>query len=76
MLKTIRIGVARGSADPYVDAVLGATSNDQRIAVLVKASETMGDAAFEAWLRRAVREGVISGEVASTTRKRLREATR
>jgi hypothetical protein len=72
VLKKIRMGAARGSADPIADAVMGATSNTQRVAVLVEASEKMGDAAFDAWLRRAIREQVISADVASTTRKQRR----
>lgn len=76
VLKKIRMGAARGSADPYVDAVLSATSNAQRVEVLIKAADAMGDAAFDAWLRRDLREQEISADVASATRKRLREEAR
>lgn len=56
----LRIGIQRGSADPVVDALLSATSNDQKVAILTQARQTMTPAAFDAWLTTAVREGAIS----------------
>ena len=72
--KRIRMGVARGESDPVVDAVLGATSNAQKVAVLVSASKDMTSASFAAWLRKAQTEGVISANVVADTRRALGQA--
>ena len=61
MLRTkIRVGALRGTADPYVDAVLGASSNAQQVAILQEMATQMDATAFDAWLQFAVQEGVIS----------------
>jgi 2'-5' RNA ligase len=75
VLKKIRMGAARGSADPYVDALMGARSTDQRVAVMLQAAESMGDAAFQSWLARVKREQLVSDTVVSATQKALRQRT-
>lgn len=75
VLKKIRMGAARGSADPYVDALIGARSTEQRVAVMVEAAESMGDQAFRSWLARLRREQVVSEAVITATTQRLRQRT-
>lgn len=61
MLKT---GLARQENDPVIDAVLAATSNRQKIAILETARRGMSDQAFQSWLAEARSLGVVSDDVA------------
>lgn len=74
--KKLALGVVRGKADPLADAVLSATSTDQRIAMLLQAKDTMGHAEYQRWLQEAVRQGVISPHVLGTLRKQDAAAAR
>lgn len=71
--KKINLGIVRGAADPVIDALFSATSNDQKIAVLLKAAETMTTDEMNKFLRETVRQGIISGEVSHDIRKKLNE---
>ena len=51
-----RMGLARGTADPVVDAVLSATSNAQKAAVIVKAAEGWSNAELGAWIAALARK--------------------
>jgi hypothetical protein len=76
VLKRIRMGIARGEGDPVVDAVLSATSNRQKVALLLRARTTMGDQAFFDWMRRAADAGVVSEAVQEEVAAQLmKEAT-
>ena len=59
----LRIGILRGEADPLVDTLLSAGSNNEKVAILDAARDTMAEDAFAAWLSMAVRQRVISREV-------------
>ena len=63
ILKKLRMGVVRGQSDPVVDAVMSATSNAQKSAILLKAGEGKSDEELREWLVRATREGVISEQL-------------
>lgn len=65
----LRVGVARGDADPLVDAVLSATSNNQKVAIIQQAGQEMTAADFDTWLRAAVRERVISDNLDAAVRR-------
>jgi hypothetical protein len=70
LLRTkLRVGAKRGEADPVVDAVLAATSTDQKVALIREAGASMTTKAFQEWLQMAVREQVISREVAGAVRR-------
>jgi hypothetical protein len=58
--KKLNIGTQRANGDALTDAVLGATSNDQKLAMLQAARPTMTPAEFDAWIASAVRAQVIS----------------
>jgi predicted RNA methylase len=70
--KKLQMGLARGSADPLVDTVLSARSNDQKIAVLKEAADEMSKAELQAWLTRAVQQDVISPAVRIGVLRELR----
>jgi hypothetical protein len=72
--KRLRMGVVRGKADPLVDAVLSATSNAQKVAILTEAAKEQPAGEFSTWLVKAKIEEVISDEVYTQTRKALRQA--
>lgn len=61
--RKLRMGVVKGTADPVVDTVLSATSNAQKVSIILKASEQMTTGEFEAWLTKAAAEGVVSQNV-------------
>jgi N12 class adenine-specific DNA methylase len=63
VLKKMRMGLARGQADPLTDAVLAATSNAQKVAVILKGGDGMAAAEVTAWLQRATQEQVVSPQV-------------
>lgn len=69
VLKKIRMGLTRGEGDPVVDAVMGATSNAQKVAVLLEASRTTPS--FRTWLAHAVQHQVISPAVYAATQREL-----
>jgi hypothetical protein len=74
VLKKLRMGVARGHADPLVDAVMSATSNAQKAAIIAKATETMTIEELRAWFARALHEEIVSEAVArSVLAERLRQ---
>lgn len=72
--KKLRLGVVRGSADPVIDAVLSATTNDQKVAILSKVAETLDQTALDQLLHEAVRSGVISPAVQFAVRKQRSRA--
>jgi hypothetical protein len=61
--KKIKLGIARGGADPIVDALFSATSNDQKLSVLLRVKETMSEQDFKKFLNEANKEGIISDDV-------------
>lgn len=63
--RKLRMGLSRGEADPLTDAVLGASSNDQRLAVLRRAKARMSAAEFAAWVQTARRHEVLTGALAT-----------
>jgi Peptidase family M48 len=73
ILKKIRMGLVRGKADQVVERVMSATSNAQKTAIIVAASKDMAEAEFDTWFSKAKREGVVSTEVAISTRRELKK---
>lgn len=67
--KKLKFGLARGSADPYLETLMSQTSNAQKVAVVVRAKRDMTPPKFQSWLRRGVAEGVISKAVETAARK-------
>ena len=63
--RKLRMGLSRGEADPLTDAVLGASSNAQRLAVLQRAKARMSAAEFAAWIQKARQSDVVSGALAA-----------
>ena len=66
----LRIGILRGEADPLVDTLLAAGSNNEKVAILDAARDTMAEDAFEAWLAMAVDQRIISREVRADVLRR------
>ena len=66
----LRIGILRGEADPLVDTLLSAGSNNEKVAILDAARDTMAEDAFAAWLSMAVRQRVISRQVRADVLRR------
>ena len=63
LLTKFRMGLVRGEADPVVDAVMSATSNAQKAAVILKAAEHWSNAELGRWIAQARQEGVVSEAV-------------
>jgi hypothetical protein len=63
LVKKLHMGVVRGGSDPIVDAILSATSNDQKAAILAEYQKAVGASEFKAWIDRAQKEGVITADV-------------
>ena len=61
----LKLGIVRGESDPVIEALFQATSNDQKVAVLLRSKESMEDDVFKKFLIELQREQVISGEVRS-----------
>lgn len=66
--RRLNMAVSRGGGDATTDAVLGATSNTEKIAILQAAKESMGRAEFARWLLDAQRERIVSKDVAKAVR--------
>jgi len=72
--KKLRMGLVRGQADPLTDAVMGATSNAQKVASILDARNDMSAAEYEAWILRATQLGVISPAVRTQVRQARAQA--
>jgi len=60
VLRKLRMGMARGQSDPVVDAVMGATSNAQKAAIIQRARRSMSAESFDAWMQNATEQRVVS----------------
>lgn len=69
--KKLRMGLARGESDPVTDAVMAATTNGQKIGIILKAQKSMGAEEFSRWLARAKDQKVVSENVAKELDKLL-----
>jgi len=58
--RQVAMGIARVGGDALTDAVLSATSNAQKTAILVEGSKSLGHDRFLDWLDAARREGLVS----------------
>jgi hypothetical protein len=61
----IDLGLVEGSNDFIVDALMSATSNDQKVAIILKGAETMSPKTYNKWIRVAVQNGAVSPLVAA-----------
>ena len=68
----IKLAIARGGSDPVIDALMSANSDDQKVAVLLRASGMTEKSEFDKFLMEAVREKVISPEVRVEVVKKLK----
>lgn len=64
ILRKLRMGVARGSDDPIVSALMSVTPVAEKVAILRQARSTMSATEFDDWLAAARDQGVISDAVA------------
>ncbi len=63
IIKQFRAAIIKGEADPYVNSVIGATSNDEKIAVLKEAKGTLTEKEYQDLENTLSKEGLISKEV-------------
>jgi hypothetical protein len=63
VFKKINMGITRGTGDALTDAMLAATSTDQKVAVLQEAAKGMTEPELQTWLMRAGQNRVISPAV-------------
>jgi predicted RNA methylase len=63
ILAQMRMAVARGMSDPVTDAVLAATSTDQKVSIILQAQDDMTPSEASKWLRDALSHKVISANV-------------
>lgn len=73
IFKKLSLSVVRGKADPMADAIIGATSNDQKVQMILDMKDSMDRTAFERWLLTAVQNKVISPEVRARVRREQRK---
>ena len=69
--RKIGMGAVRGSADPLVEQMIGA-SNREKEALINRARQSMSPSEWDGWLDRAASQGVISRELSIRAK---REAT-
>ena len=68
-----RRSLVRGESDTIADALLSATSNPEKVAILLDARQSMRREVFDTWLRDAVRQKVVSEPLRDLLHKRLRQ---
>lgn len=68
MIQNLRLSTIKGTAGPEIDALIAATSNDQKEAILASLKETMKPEDYTALLNQAAKDSVISGEVKHNAR--------
>ncbi len=74
MRSRVKLGLARGQDDPTIDALIGATSNAQKLAVLMEASENMSRAEFDDWFKHASGpDGIVSKPLREMVQAELRK---
>ena len=73
--RQVAMGIARVGGDALTDAVLSATSNAQKTAILVEGSKSLGHDRFLDWLDAARREGLVSKPLEAQILEALGEPT-
>jgi len=68
--KKFRIGVIKGDADPNVNSLIYATTNEQKVALLQSMSKTMSDRQMREMMRKLMDEKIISINVVKEFQKR------
>ncbi len=76
VLKRLRLSIVAPKADPIIDAVTSATSNDQKVAILAMASEQMTATEYQSFLVEGVRTGVISENLYGAARAEMQKRRR
>jgi N12 class adenine-specific DNA methylase len=72
VLARLQTGAKRGEADPLTDAVLGARSNQQKVAAIVSGTSEMSATERREWLKDAVNYRVISPQVRDKVLQEMR----
>lgn len=67
--KQFKLGIQKGKADPNIDALIYAGTNDEKVQILNIIQKKMGADEFSNFAREMVREGVMSTEVLKKFRK-------
>lgn len=63
LVKKLTLSIARGNADPNVTALVDASSNDVKLAILKEIQSDMSPEEFSKLRTDLLREGIVSGEV-------------
>ena len=69
LMKNFRLGIVRGTNDPAIAVLIGATSNAQKIAIMKSLRGTMPLDEYTKFAKEALNEGVISPEVVNGASK-------
>jgi len=73
LLKKFQISIERGKADPGINALISAVSNDEKMAVLMDLKETLSSQEFNDTVNTAINSRIISRALADELAKQLNE---